>query len=205
MEQQPGQRIFNSQCFTYADNTGSATSSTVSYTRSPASSAPRKRLGWPRRAQGRRVMSATSWRTRRSGSSRGRSSAPILDRRNAGLDDRPTSAIGIQSVLDGTSNTAMFSERLIGVAGNPSVLKLATSRGGVFQSRRAAATISRGDVTRAKAVINGCTKPATDRGVARLLPQRPDLADRPPLVHRLQRYLRRRLRSAADQPRPTAP
>jgi prepilin-type N-terminal cleavage/methylation domain-containing protein/prepilin-type processing-associated H-X9-DG protein len=45
-----------------------------------------------------------------------------------------TGAIGIESVIDGTSNTALFSERLIGLAGSPTVYanKTSDSKRGMF-------------------------------------------------------------------------
>ena len=75
----------------------------------------------------------------------------------------PTGAIGVEAVTDGTSNTGMFSERLLGMTNNPTVT-LSNSEGrkrAMFQSG-ATATINSGDVNGAMAILNGCKAlPAT--------------------------------------------
>jgi len=53
---------------------------------------------------------------------------------NAWYSDANLAPIGVESITDGTSNTAMFSERLVGIAGGPSVLK------GSVDSKRAVFT-----------------------------------------------------------------
>jgi prepilin-type N-terminal cleavage/methylation domain-containing protein/prepilin-type processing-associated H-X9-DG protein len=69
----------------------------------------------------------------------------------------PTDKIGMAAVIDGTASTALFSERLMGVSGNPTVTvsdgnnkKRATFAVGVT------GTFNGGDVTGAMNVLNAC-------------------------------------------------
>ncbi len=119
MEQQPLYNAYNF-CFTYADLNGSVlTNSTVSYCQigsllCPSDNAenrpqpPYGALNYVGNIGGPGAISTFSgtiispyW---------GSASAPS------------TNAIGIQAIADGTSNTALFSERLMGVTNNPVVL-----------------------------------------------------------------------------------
>ncbi len=67
------------------------------------------------------------------------------------------SAIGIESVTDGTSNTAMFSERLIGLAGNPVVHPGATTdaKRGVFATSTTVA-LNSGNTATTLSLLSAC-------------------------------------------------
>jgi prepilin-type N-terminal cleavage/methylation domain-containing protein/prepilin-type processing-associated H-X9-DG protein len=170
MEQQPLANAFNF-CFTYIDVNGSVyTNSTVSYTQVASFLCPSENAS----ARPQAPYGALSYVGNNGGPGAIRVfsgtivSPPFLTGEMPGFTVAPSNVIGIQAVLDGTSNTAMFSERLIGVAGNPSVLKGAGdfARRAMFQSG-AAATINGNDVTGAMAVINGCANlPATAASLA---------------------------------------
>ncbi|WP_406693899.1 DUF1559 domain-containing protein [Singulisphaera sp. Ch08] len=154
MEQQP---LFNAYnfCFTYADNNGStATNSTVSYNQlasllCPSENATNRpqppyaalnyvgNIGGPgaiRTFSG--TMISPYW---------GSASAPT------------TNAIGLQAITDGTTNTALFSERLMGISGNPDVMlsDRNNSKRAIF-SAGIAATLNGNDVTGAMNVLNAC-------------------------------------------------
>jgi prepilin-type N-terminal cleavage/methylation domain-containing protein/prepilin-type processing-associated H-X9-DG protein len=63
--------------------------------------------------------------------------------------------IGLQSITDGTSNTALFSERLIGLYGNPKVVRNSVdAKRGIFQGTTAAANNS--GPTGALGFVGGC-------------------------------------------------
>src|SRR3954468_18956709 len=64
--------------------------------------------------------------------------------------------IGVQSVTDGTSNTAMFSERLIGVAGTASVVPTASSARRVAFAAGIPANANSGNLTQADKLVNTC-------------------------------------------------
>ena len=69
----------------------------------------------------------------------------------------PTNAIGAQDVTDGLSNTAMFSERLMGVPNNAVTLlsDKSNARRAVFKST-GSGTIDSNDYTGAMAILDGC-------------------------------------------------
>ena len=74
-----------------------------------------------------------------------------------------TNAIGIQAITDGTTNTALFSERLMGIAGNPTVTlgEKNNAKRAIFESGTSA-TINGNDVAGALNVLNACKAlPAT--------------------------------------------
>jgi prepilin-type N-terminal cleavage/methylation domain-containing protein/prepilin-type processing-associated H-X9-DG protein len=86
-------------------------------------------------------------------SSQGRNGASV----QAGLG-----TIGIQSVTDGTSNTALFSERLIGVKGTASVLTTATNARRVAFALGKPASANSGNMTLAASLVSTCQSlPAT--------------------------------------------
>jgi len=79
----------------------------------------------------------------------------------------PTSVIGLQAVTDGTSNTALFSERLMGVPNNPVVRRdSALAKRALYQVPTSAAENSN-NVTGAMAVLNACKAlPSTTNSIA---------------------------------------
>ncbi len=165
MEQQPLFNAFNF-CYTYADVNGSVmTNSTVSYNQisallCPSDSAenrpqpPYAALNYVGNIGGPGAIATFSgtvispyW---------GSASAPS------------TNAIGLQNITDGSSNTAMFSERLMGVTNNPVVYA-----GDASNAKRATfavavtGTLNGGDVTGAMTVLNACKAlPATTASAA---------------------------------------
>ena len=67
-----------------------------------------------------------------------------------------TGAIGTEAITDGTSNTAMFSERLIGLLGNPvNPSNSSTRQRGMYPSG-VSVTLNAGDITTSLALINAC-------------------------------------------------
>jgi prepilin-type N-terminal cleavage/methylation domain-containing protein/prepilin-type processing-associated H-X9-DG protein len=68
-----------------------------------------------------------------------------------------TGAIGPESVTDGTSNTAMFSERLIGLAGNPTVFPGSSTdaKRGLFPTN-VAVTLNAGNAATTQALLAAC-------------------------------------------------
>ena len=84
------------------------------------------------------------------------------------LAENSGSTIGMQAINDGTSNTGLFSERLMGIANNPTVLAGNTSQAirALFQSGTTG-TLNSGDVTGAMNVYNACRNlPATAASIA---------------------------------------
>ncbi len=77
---------------------------------------------------------------------------PWGDTGNAGQ----ASAIGTESVTDGTSNTAMFSEHLIGLAGNPAVRIGSPDQSRAIFPSGVSVTINQNDPTQSLALINAC-------------------------------------------------
>jgi prepilin-type N-terminal cleavage/methylation domain-containing protein/prepilin-type processing-associated H-X9-DG protein len=159
MEQQPVFNAFNF-CFTYDDNTGSVfTNSTVTYNQIGTLICPSESV--PSRPQP--PYGATNYVGNIGGPAAIRLftgtivSPPFITGEIPGITVAPTSAIGIQDVTDGTTNTAMFSERLMGVTNNPSILLADPNNGkrAMFQSG-ASSTINSGDVAGTMAVINAC-------------------------------------------------
>ncbi len=74
-----------------------------------------------------------------------------------------TNCISLAAITDGTSNTAMFSERLMGVAGNPTVIvgNKDQAKRAIFQAGTAG-TLNGNDMTGAMNVLNACKSlPAT--------------------------------------------
>jgi prepilin-type N-terminal cleavage/methylation domain-containing protein/prepilin-type processing-associated H-X9-DG protein len=79
-----------------------------------------------------------------------------------------TNTIGLQSISDGTSNTAIFSERLMGVAGNPVVTvgEKDKAKRALFEVPTSAA-VNGNDINGAMAVLNACKSlPATTTSVS---------------------------------------
>jgi prepilin-type processing-associated H-X9-DG protein len=79
-----------------------------------------------------------------------------------------TNAIGLQAITDGTSNTALFSERLIGVAGNPTVLVSdpVNSKRALFQVNTTAA-VNGNSPALAMTVLQACQSlPGTTASIA---------------------------------------
>jgi len=70
---------------------------------------------------------------------------------------RQTGTIGIEAVTDGTSNTALFSERLIGLSGSPAVYPGATNNAkrGIFPTG-VSVTINSGATTDAQSLLAAC-------------------------------------------------
>ncbi|MBX6314151.1 MAG: DUF1559 domain-containing protein [Isosphaeraceae bacterium] len=78
-----------------------------------------------------------------------------------------TNCIGLQAITDGTSNTAMFSERLIGVSGNPTVTLADrnNAKRALFQVPTSV-NVNSGSVTGAMAVLGACKSlPATTQSI----------------------------------------
>lgn len=78
-----------------------------------------------------------------------------------------TNCIGLQAIYDGTSNTALFSERLIGVSGNPVILAgdRAQAKRALFQVQTAAA-VNGNNVNGAMAVLGACKSlPSSARSI----------------------------------------
>jgi len=79
-----------------------------------------------------------------------------------------TNCIGLSAITDGTSNTALFSERLMGLTGNPAVLlsDKANSKRTLFLVSTAS-TINGNDPVAAMAVLNACKAlPGTSVAIA---------------------------------------
>ena len=68
-----------------------------------------------------------------------------------------TNCIGLQAIVDGTSNTALFSERLMGITGNPQVTigDKNNAKRAIFEVPTAAA-VNGNDTAGANAVLNAC-------------------------------------------------
>jgi prepilin-type N-terminal cleavage/methylation domain-containing protein/prepilin-type processing-associated H-X9-DG protein len=76
--------------------------------------------------------------------------------------------VGLQAVTDGTSNTAVFSERLMGASGNPVVTvgERNNAKRAIFESGTAG-TINGGDNNGAMKVLNACKNlPATTKSLS---------------------------------------
>jgi prepilin-type N-terminal cleavage/methylation domain-containing protein/prepilin-type processing-associated H-X9-DG protein len=79
-----------------------------------------------------------------------------------------TGAIGFQSITDGSSNTAMYSERLLGMAGNPTILvgDQTNRKRAIFQVPTASA-VNGNDFNGAMTVFNACKAlPAGTQSIA---------------------------------------
>jgi prepilin-type N-terminal cleavage/methylation domain-containing protein/prepilin-type processing-associated H-X9-DG protein len=159
MEQQAVFNAFNF-CFTYDDNTGStATNSTVTYNQIAGLICPSENAA----SRPQPPYGATNYVGNVGGPGAIRLfsgtivSPQFLTGELPGVTVAPTNAIGFQAVTDGTSNTAMFSERLMGVTNNPSILLGDRNNGkrAMFQSG-ATATINSNDVAGTMAIINAC-------------------------------------------------
>ncbi|AGA30999.1 DUF1559 domain-containing protein [Singulisphaera acidiphila] len=158
MEQQA---VFNAYnfCFSFSDATGStATNSTVTYNQlasllcpsensSGRPQAPYATLSYVGNIGGPGAIRIFS----------GTIVSPTFKTGAFASGVSPNNTIGVESVTDGLSNTAMFSERLTGVPDNAAVFRSDTNnaRRAMFQSG-ANATINSNDVTGAMAVLNGC-------------------------------------------------
>jgi len=164
MEQQPLANAFN-YCFTYIDSDGSVlTNSTVSYNQvgsllCPSESAEMRpqppygalnyvgNIGGPGSIQGfSGTMVSPNW----------------------GSTAVTTNVIGLQMVIDGTTNTALFSERLMGVANNATTY-LSSSR----NAKRATfqvpvtGTLNGNDAAGAMNILNACKElPPTTAAIA---------------------------------------
>ncbi|WP_435018851.1 DUF1559 domain-containing protein [Tundrisphaera sp. TA3] len=154
LEQMPVYNAWNF-CFTYIDGAGStATNSTVSYNQIASLLCPSDS------ASGRPQppYAALSYAGNFGGPAAISSMSGTIISPNWGDTVVQTSAIGIEAVTDGTSNTGMFSEKLIGVTGNPSVLlgDRANGKRAMFPFTVSAATLNTGNTAAAIAAVAAC-------------------------------------------------
>ena len=107
---------------------------------------------------------------------------------NWGSTAVPTNVIGIQAVTDGTTNTALFSERLMGVPNN-AVTFLSdrkNAKRATFQVAHDGRCSTAATTTGAMNVLTACKVVARDDHGDRLLSERADLDHRAPLGRAVQ-------------------
>ena len=164
MEQQPLHNAFNFS-FTYCAVGGStAFNSTVSYNQVASFLCPSDDAeGRPQDPYG-----ALNYVGNNGGPGAIKAHSGVIISPYWGSSNTDTRTIGVEAILDGTTNTAMFSERLTGVPGNPSVIlgDRSRSKRALYQSNQTG-VLNSGDAVGSMNVLNACKSlPATTASVS---------------------------------------
>jgi len=165
MEQQPLYNSFNF-CFTYADASGSAaTNSTVTYNQVATLLCPSENAT----SRPQPPYGALNYMGNIGGPGSIKTFSGTMISPYWGSSAAPsTNAIGLQSITDGTSNTALFSERLMGVTGNPTLTLNDKNNGRrAVYAVAATGTINGNDTAGAMNILNACKAlPSTQTSVS---------------------------------------
>jgi len=155
MEQQSLFNAFNF-CFSYVDPNGAATiNTTVGYTQIATLLCPSESVAQRPSPPWGTLNYVGNWGGPGSTMT---FSGTIIDNPWGDIGNAAqTGAIGTESITDGTSNTALFSERLIGLAGSPVVYpgKTPNSKRGIFPAG-VTVTINSNSTAPSQALVNAC-------------------------------------------------
>jgi prepilin-type N-terminal cleavage/methylation domain-containing protein/prepilin-type processing-associated H-X9-DG protein len=165
MEQQPVFNAFNF-CFTYADKNGSVlTNSTVSYNQIATFLCPSENQA----TRPQPPYAALNYVGNNGGPGAIRGFSGTIVSPNWGSTAVSTGVVGIEGVVDGTSNTGLFSERLYGVSNNAVTFAgdSMNARRATFSAGAAGGTLNGGLSAPAVTFLAACKAlPATTQAVA---------------------------------------